>query len=551
MTRGSVLRSCCALILNLVVLGRSGAQITPTFHQIARSNAAFPGRDGYVYDGRTGSPWIGAKSIDPNGDIYFEAKAQAPDGTSLDDLLVYRRGTGVVEPYVRTGDAVGGVTFRQTWSAVGGGQPGLVSHIGFLQDGTPGDAKAVVVARADGSRAIAARVGQQPPGYTQPATFSNVGFASGGFNDVNLNRSGVASYGARFTDASGATRYGYYLTRPDQSAERIIDSTMPVPDHPGATWVAYDLITVPFDIYTPGLDDAGNAYFRAKFAENGKNYRAFYRRTASGALNAIVDTSVANSVPSLPGFSFGRLTTAANNQRGDVALGAAINNPDGTSFGAGVFVSRDGGPLTKVLAHGDPVPAIPEATNHTPGLIAMNDSGRLLLTLDYSVGSLTGESLLLVNSDGSSEPVLRFDQTPGFPGLAATNTLAADLNSAGDAVFITNVGVTTTYAAFAYRSDTKQLIPLLKTGDVLDGLTVVSMGLGGGADDPLGSIGASAGPISFDDARRLSMSVVLRDAAGTLSYAFYSVQVPEPNAAMMFTIGAAIGLRTAARVAAR
>jgi hypothetical protein len=234
-----------------------------------------------------------------------------------------------------------------------------------------------------------------------------------------------------------------------------------------------------------------------------------------------------------------RFRAAGNNQAGDVAFGATLNAPNGTPFGSGVFSARAGEGLTKVLVHGDPVPGIPEAVDHQPGLMAMSEAGHLLVTVNYFLGGLGGQSLVLFNPDGSGEAVLRFNETPGFPGERAGLTSQADLNSRGDAIFITSMNTSAqNLAAFAYLNDTDELVPILKTGDTLDGQTVLSFDLGGGATDVLGSIGASGGPVSWDDARNLSMSVLLRDAAGSRRYALYAVQVPEPAGAALVGLAA-------------
>lgn len=526
-------------VLVLLAAAPSAAWSAPIFNLMARGDDAFPGRAGYVYDDRSGSPFVGARSNDPLGDIYFQAAAKAPDGSSVTDLMVYRRATRTVEPYARSGEVVDGSPTDMIWGAVGGAQPGVISHVGVIQDGSANGRRAVLVSRPDGSRFVAAVRGQPAPGYSPPATLSTVGLASPGFNDVNMNSNGVVSYGARFRDENNTLRYGYYLTRPNGSPERIIDSTMPVPGRPAAQWVAYDGVATPFDIYTPGLDADGNAYFRAKYRDGGNDYRVFYKRATDGTLSAIADSGAATPLPGLPGHTYSRFRTAANNQRGDVAFSADINASDGSAAGAAVFAQRAGKSLTKVLATSDPVPGIPEATNHTPGLIAMNESGHLLLTANYALAGLGGQSLVLYNPDGAAEPVLRFDQTPGFPGQRAGSTIAADLNTRGDAIFITRMNMAgEVYAAFAYLNGKDQLMPILKTGDTLDGLTVVSFGLGGGADDPLGSIGASGGPVAWDDQRNFSLNVTLRDASGRLSYSLYAVQAPEPTAAAMMMVGA-------------
>lgn len=504
-------------------------QAAPTFLPIARSGEAFPGRTDTVYT-PAGTAFTGARSIDPNGDIYFYGRGQTNGGGTVSDLLVYRSATAQIEPYARTGDSIAGVPAQMSWGAVGGYQPGAISHLVQLQDGTPGNAAAVVVTHADGTHFVAARQGQQPPGYEPASAFATVGLASGAFLDVNMNRSGAVSFGGRFRDAGGTLRYGYYLTRPGQAAERIVDSTMSVPNHPTATWVNSDNIAAPFDIYTPGLDDAGNAYFRAKYRETGVDRRAFFKRSADGAITPIADAGSPDAVPGLPGNTYLQFRAAGNNQAADVAFAATMNGPAGTFAGAGVFAARGGGSLTKVLAYSDPVPGIPEATNHQPGLIAMSNSGHLLLTDNYFLSGLGGQSLILYNPDGSAEPVLRFNETPGFPGGRAGLTTQADMNSQGDAVFITSMNSPgQTSAAFAYLNDTNELLPILHTGEMLDGKTVLSFDFGGGAVDVLGSIAASAGPISFDDSRMLTLHVNLRDAAGVRSEALYAVIVPEPS----------------------
>ncbi len=524
------------------------ARTVPDMHLIARGGDAFPGRDGYTYDPAT--PFLGARSNDPTGDIYFWARGKNASAT-LFDLLVYRRATGAVEPYVRSGDPVDGFTSNVFWGVVGGAQPGVMSYIGRLVDGTPGDAAAVIVARPDGSRTVMARDGDQAPGYDQPARLTAVGLASGAFLDVNINSVGDVSYGAKFRDANNTQRYGYYLTRADGSRHRIVDSTMPVPNHPTAQWVPYDNIAIPFDIYTPGLDADANAYFKAKFRMNNKDYRAYYKRNADGALTPIVDTADTDAVPALPGYSFARLRASVNNQPGDTAFTADILKPDGSPFGPGVFARKPAGPLTKVLAYADPVPGIPEAHNHSPGLLAASNAGHLLLSVNYFLpypdGNKGGQSLVLYNPDGSAEPVLKFNQTPGFPGERAGLCSAADINTRGDVVFITRMNLTQdTYAAFAYLNATNELVPILKTGDTLLGLKVSSFTLGGGSNEPLGSIGASAGPVCWDDAGNLSLLVVLKNSAGAESSALYAVQVPAP-AATLLLLPAALHRRRNAR----
>lgn len=507
----------------------------PAFQRMARVGEAFPGRTGYVYDTAGGTPFVGARSNDPAGDIYFHARGVDGSGAHVEDLLVYRHATQTVEPYARTGETIDGAPATMIWGAVGGGAPGLIGHLATLDDGTSGGARAVIVSRPGGSRTVAARQGQAVPGQAG-ATFTTVGFASGSFNDVNINPSGAVSYGGRFRDAGNTLRYGYYLTQPGGAAERIIDSTMAVPGRPNATWVNYDGIGAPFDIYTPGIDGAGNAFFRGKFREDGTDYRAFYRRGVDGAISAIV-TSAADEVAGLPGYTYNRFRTAANNQNGDVAFGADVRDGGGAIAGYGVFAKRADGPLQKVLTYADSVPGIPEAHDHTPALLAMNDANHLLVTVDYRVNDLPGQSLVLFNPDGTGKPVLRFDDVPGLPGDRAGQAIAADLNSAGDVAFITRMNTTPTkFAALAYLNDSDMLVPILKTGDELDGLTVVSFGLGGGANDPMGSIAAAGGPVAWDDQHLLSLSVVLEDDNGVRSYALYAVRVPEPTTAALLLV---------------
>lgn len=523
---------CAAVTVALVVPTLSQtvhAGVVPAFHLIAREGDPFPGRPGFTYDGGAASPFIGARSNDPSGDIYFQARGTGPDGSETADILVYRHATHTVESYVRSGELIDGSTARLFWGTVGGAQPGTVAHIVRLADGAGG---AVVVSGPEGSRFVAARQGDAAPG--QAFAFTDVGLASGSFLDVNMNSTGIVSFGGRFRDANNTLQYGYYLTRPGGAAERIIDSTMPVPGRPDAHWVNSDQITAPFDIYTPGLDAEGNAYFRAKYNDGVRNYRAFYRRNVDGSITAIADAGSVAPVPA-PGMPEGttylRFRTAANNQRGDAAFGAELNNADGTFFGTGIFRALAGQSVEKVIGTGDSIFGIPEAVNPVFGLSSMNNTGHLLITANYFLAGLGGQSLILSNPDGSFEPVLKFNQTPGFPGQRAGLTQAADLNARGDAVFITHMNMTSsTDAAFAYLNDTDTLVPILKTGDVLDGLTVVTMSLGGGANDPMGSVGASGGPVAWDDARNLSLLVTLRDDAGSLSTALYAVQVPTPGA---------------------
>lgn len=519
------------------------ADVTPAFHLIARDGDPFPGRPGYTYDGSGSSSFQGARSVDPTGDIYFQAQATGPGGQT-DDILVYRHATRTVETFVRSGEIVDGAPLRLFWGTVGGGQVGTMAHIARLVDGTPGDRALVMVSHADGSRTIAARQGDVAPG--QVTEFVEVGLASGSFLDVNMNSAGAVSYGGRFRDANNTLQYGYYLTQPGGTSERIIDSTMSVPGRPGATWVNSDQINAPFDIYTPGLDAEGNAFFRAKYNSAGRNYRAFYRRDVDGTITAIADAGAGAGVPGMPtGTTYFRFRTAANNQRGDAAFGAELNNADGAFIGSGVFRAPAGGAVTKVLATGDQIPGIPEATNVGFGLSSMNDAGHLLVTANYFLSGLGGQSLLLSNPDGTFETVLKFNETPGYAGQRAGVTTAADLNSFGDAVFITHMNISTPNdAAFAYLNDTDVLVPILKTGDVLDGLTVVTMTLGGGANDPMGSILSSGGPSAWDDERRLSLLVTLEDAGGVQSTALYAVQVPAPG--VMFVAGLA-GLSCARR----
>lgn len=522
-----------ALVIGAFAAPHAAAQ-SVNFRLIARAGEAFPGRPGYVYDAGGGSPFVGARSNAPNGDIYFRGKARLSASEAVDDILVYRRATGTVEPYVKSGELVDGVPAQIIWGAVGNALPGVVAHISVLKDPALGDRQSVVVAHPDGSRTVAARSLDQAPGYGQPATLTSVGLASGSFLDVNLNSTGMVSYGARFRDQNNVQRYGYYMTRPGLPAERIIDSTMPVPGRPTAQWVVSDQIAAPFDIYVPGLDAEGNAFFRAKYRDGGKDYRVFYRRAVDGSISVIADGQIPDSVPGMPGHFFGRFRAAANNQQGEAAFAVEINKPDGTLLGTGVYLSQPGQSLKKILTVGDSVPGIPEAQNHSPGLIAMGNPGHLLLTDTYLVNGLSGQSLILYNPDGTAEPVLKFNETPGFPGARASQTLAADLNSLGDAVFITRMSSSAdALAAFAYLNDTNTLVPVLRTGDTIDGRTVVSFALGGGSTEPLGSVGASSGPVAFDDARNLSLTVVLRDAAGVQSESFYAVQVPSPGASVM------------------
>lgn len=503
---------------------------------LARVGDAFPGRPGYVYNDI--APFLGERFVDVSGDIYFPARSKNGAGAQADDLLVYRRASGVVEPYVRAGDQIGGFDSRVFWGAVGGYQAGVLGHVALLNDPVLGERFAVIVSRPDGSRTVAARDLDQPPGYPLDAGLTNIGTTSGAALDVNMNSTGVVSYGGRFLDQNNVQRYGYYLTRPGGQPERIVDSTMPVPGHPGAEWTASDNIGVPFDGQTPGLDAAGNAYFRAKYVESGKEYRAFYKRTADGSISPITDAAATGQVPGLAGHTFHRIRTATNNQPGDIAFGAEVNKPDGTFFGSGVYAGRAGQPIKKILSSGDAVPGIPEAVNHSPGLIAMNDSSHLLITDNYFLNGFGGQSLLLYNPDGTAETVLKFNETPGFPGQRAGLTTAAALNSSGDAVFITRMNIsTTTLAAFVYLNDTNTLVPVLKTGDVLGGKTVVTFSLGSDSPDPLGAIGPSGGPSAFDDARRLSLAVILKDAAGQQSEALYAVQVPAPGAALSLLFG--------------
>lgn len=515
---------------------RASAGPTPEFRLIARPGDPFPDRPGYVYNTTLASPFMGARSNDPNGDIYFQAHASGPDG-DLDDILVYRRATHTVEPYAKSGEEIDGAPVRLFWGTVGGAQAGTMAHIARLQDGTPGDRAVVLVSGPDGSRFIAARQGDVAPG--QAAPFTEVGLASGEFLDVNMNSVGAVSYGGRFKDADNKLQYGYYRTQPGGLPERIVDSTMPVPGRPGAVWINSDQINAPFDIYTPGLDVAGNAFFRAKYRDGGNNFRAFYRGDVDGTITAIADAGSSDPVPGVPaGSTYARFRTAANNQGGDVAFGAEINNADGSPYGSGVFSVLAGESVTKVLVTGDEIPGIPEAQNARFGLSSMNDAGHLLITANYFLSGLGGQSLVLSNPDGTIEPVLKFDQTPGYPGERAGLTLAADLNAAGDAVFITHMNMSpSNEAAFAYLNDTDTLVPILKTGDVLGGLTVVTMSLGGGADDPMGSIGASGGPVAWDDARNLSLVVTLKDADGVQSTSLYAVQVPTPGGLVVLGLG--------------
>src|SRR6186713_751298 len=101
---------CGCALAGLVALGMFagegaiGAEVD--FRLIARSGDAFPGRPGVTYDAVT--PFLGAKSNDPNGDIYFYAQGKSGSGEAFWDMLVYRTGTGVVEPYVQSGESIGG-----------------------------------------------------------------------------------------------------------------------------------------------------------------------------------------------------------------------------------------------------------------------------------------------------------------------------------------------------------------------------------------------------------------------------------------------------------
>lgn len=512
------------------------AAIAPAFHLIARDGDPFPDRPGYTYDGSTSSPFLGARSNDPLGDIYFQARAGGPDG-EVSDILVYRHATHAVESYVRSGEEIDGSPLRLFWGAVGGGQAGTLAHVARLVDGTPGDRAVIMVSGPGGSRVVAARQGDIAPGQT--SAFTELGVASGSFLDVNMNSTGAVSFGGRFRDANNTLQYGYYLTQPGGAVERIVDSTMGVPGRPDAHWVNSDQINAPFDIYTPGLDAEGNAYFRAKYNDGVRNYRAFYRRSVDGTITAIADAGSTDLVPGVPeGSTYFRFRTAANNQRGDVAFGAEINRADGTFFGTGVFRAFAGEGVSKILATGDAITGIPEAQNAVFGLSSMNDAGHLLITANYFVSGLGGQSLVLCDPDGTIEPVLRFNETPGYPGQRAGLTLAADLNSFGDAVFITHMNMSpSNEAAFAFLNDTNTLVPILKTGDMLDGLTVVTMSLGGGANDPMGSVGASGGPVAWDDARNLSLLVTLQDAAGVESTALYAVQVPAPGVLTLLALG--------------
>jgi hypothetical protein len=525
------------------------ARPEPLFHLVAQSGGAFPGRPGATYDPSLGNPFIGARPIDPSGDLYFTAYARLGDGSRIDDILVYRRATGTVEAYLHSENGAGALS--NFWGVVGGWQTGTMTFVGELENHTANERLAVMVQHADGSRVAAAEVRGQVPGQPAGITFTTVGRTSAAFMDVNMNATGIISYGGQFSDAGGTGRTGYYISRPGAAPERIIDSTMAVPNRPGGTWVDYDSITEPFDIYTPGLDDNGDAYFKAKYRLAGKDYRAFYKRTSDGAITAIVDGANPDPVPGLAGHQFNRISTSANNRRGDVAFGAEINKPDGTFAGTSVFAARAGGAVTRLLTWADPVPGIPEAVEHSPNLIAMSNAGHILITdnyfLTYPTGKLGGQSLVLFNPDGSARPVLKFNETPGFPGQRAGLTTAADLNSRGDAVFITRMNMSgNIHACFAFLHDTGELVPILKTGDTLLGKSVVVMSLGGGANDPLGSIGASAGPVSWDDARNLSLNVTLKDAAGNESYAIYAVQVPAPAIGAVLTAAPAfLGRRRA------
>src|SRR5204863_8072801 len=100
-----------------------------------RGGDPFPGRPGYVYDDSVASPFVGARSNDPSGDIYFQAQARSPAG-GLDDILVYRHATGTVEPYVKDGETARGAPMRLFWGTVGGQQHGVMAHIALLKDGT-------------------------------------------------------------------------------------------------------------------------------------------------------------------------------------------------------------------------------------------------------------------------------------------------------------------------------------------------------------------------------------------------------------------------------
>lgn len=515
---------------------RALAQDPPVFRLLAQSGGAYPGRPGCVYEDQIGSPFLGDRSMDTNGDLYFLGRGRRADNSTFSDLLVYRQSTQTVEPLIQDGDVIGGFPATVFWGTSGGSQVGMIAHLALLKDPVFGERQAVVVSWADGTRFVAARDLDQPPGYPLAAGLKDIGLSLGSFLDVNMNRVGTVAYGGRFLDQAAVQRYGYYLARPDGVPERIIDSTMEVPGHPGAAWATFDGSSTPFDLSTPGLDEAGNAYFRAKYRENAKDYRIFYKRSIDGEFTAIADAGRSDQVPGLPGHYFHRVNQAANNQGSEVVFSAEVYKPNGLPLGTGAYRLRDGEALTRLLLVGDAVPGIPEASDISVGLGSINDGGHVLLKVNYFLpfpnGSLGGQSLVLYNPDGRAEPVLRFDQTPGFPGERAGGiSQAAAINSFGDVLFGTRMNtITPSSAAFVYLNESNTLVPILKTGDPLDGLTVVSFVLGsfGPAAETLGAIAPSGGAVTWDDSRRFSMRVTLKDAAGKQADALYFVSIPGP-----------------------
>lgn len=522
----STLRSITALSLPCLLAAPIHAQVT--FERIGMGGEPYPGRPGSLYAVNPDQTFIGPRSLDSQGNVYFNASY---DNDGNGDVLVYRPSSEVVEPFVRDNFSLRDMPATVFWGVVGGPTPGMIAHVPLIDDPVLGPRLAVAVSRADGSHEVEGVELDQPPGYDQEASWFEVGISGGAALDVGMNRYGSVTFGAAYYDQQSVVQNGCYLTAAGGLPARIIDSTMPVPGHPGATWIPYEGWLSPFEPQGAGIDDAGNAYFRAKYQTvDGKACRAFYRRSTDGAILAIADGGSNEPIPGRPpGYHYGAIKTGMNNRLGDSGYSAEVIDDAGIFWGTGVYITRAGGMISKLVDSGDPVPGIPDAIGHVPYLADMSDSGYVAVADNHGLltpdGKVYAYSLSLYSPEGV-KLILRFDQLPGLPGLRATILLGIAVNERGDIVF--NAKLSTPdeqYVTFAYLNDTGTLVPILRTGDSLDGMKVLEYDTGLDGLDPSGTSAVAGGPLAWDDARRLTIRAVVKDGNGQKRAALYAVRV--------------------------
>ncbi|MCA9272914.1 MAG: hypothetical protein KDA31_07715 [Phycisphaerales bacterium] len=519
------------LLLSPVLLTSSTYCQTGVFLPVAVSDSSAPGIEPSAEFGN-----FSQLSINESGQVTFSSTLNASfdataywarlDGSNVE--LIVRRGTPLpgIEPGVSLGNVIGPLTINDHGH--------LALSTLLIGPGIGSRNDKVVFSSANGSgleRLI--REGDQAPGLDIGVTIFDI------FHGNYLNNSGHSAFAA-IVSGTGVTS-GNNSVLFSSAVGNVIEPIAREGEH--AHGLASNVIYRDFD--TPLLNNASQIAVLATvdgLATNADNDTVIMAPAGNDYLTAIVrENSPAHGLPA--GVRYGAFDNIHFNDNGFVSYTSTVRGSGLTAQNNGaLFATLGGNGPSLMVRRGDQAPdaEIGVIFNNFAGTPQLTNADQLLFR-----ASLTGSNVDITNdggiyrvqSDGVVSQIAR--EGENVPGLSdqfvftSFNQFGLEGNRSGEIVFW--AGFTDGQSSFDgifYASESRQLWPLLMTGEMLDVDT-----------DPVGTayriVEWIHPEIQFTDSGRIAAIVHFTDGTSGV----YSAIIPAPGSMTGLAISVHIGLR--------